>query len=355
MKFGDDGGIAWLAGVRSGGDARLAAMDVLKCVGEYRRAERQIRYLQAWQTRLLAKLRTLTSEEEAVTEIAAALQTPRAAAKAKIDSAVGVVERLPYTLASLREGEIDLDRATAIEKGTKACDRTVSGLVEDKILDKATHRTATQVRRSVRDAVRKLDPDHCPPRRVREPAGMSVAVVNEAGGMADLVAHMPSRAAKEVFSKIDDVASRMGAGDVGMRRVAAMVQLVMDRTDHSLTASSAAVETATSPQRADTELAGGPAASDLAPGVSSTGSVGRHDRDEVAAVSTKDGRAGRRRIVKARGNRVGHSRQILYSGQRGVIRGVVVRQLGRVTVMPNRVPPGKSPAADGVIYHRSTA
>ncbi|HET9944352.1 MAG TPA: DUF222 domain-containing protein, partial [Actinomycetes bacterium] len=96
--------------------------------------------------------------EEARHEVGAALRLAPVTASDRTRVAVELRDRLPATLTLLCRGEIGWRQAANVADGVRDLPDDVALAVEARVLDRMPHQTAAETRRSVADAVVRIDP-----------------------------------------------------------------------------------------------------------------------------------------------------------------------------------------------------
>ncbi|HEY9476095.1 MAG TPA: DUF222 domain-containing protein [Mycobacteriales bacterium] len=164
-------------------------------------------------------------------EIALELCVGRQAAENRVAQAVEMTTRTPAVLHALESGTVDLYRARIITDATYRLDDATAARVAAHVVDRAAGRDASQVRRIVRRAVLRLDPDGAQRRHERARAGRAVVLTPQEDGMAELVALLPAEQATAVYRRVDALArgSRLPGDERGAdaRRADAFVALLL--------------------------------------------------------------------------------------------------------------------------------
>jgi hypothetical protein len=144
--------------------------------------------------------------EFAADEIAARLRVSRRSAEIKLGLALDLADRLPGTLAALRTGRIDVGKARAIAELTVNLAPEAARAVEARVLARASERTCPELRRSLLQAVAKVDPAAHDKRHRRARAERFLRVDPCADGVAELTGRMPAEDAATVFGAVDTLA-----------------------------------------------------------------------------------------------------------------------------------------------------
>ncbi|HEX5495532.1 MAG TPA: DUF222 domain-containing protein [Mycobacteriales bacterium] len=168
-------------------------------------------------------------------EIALELSITRRAAENRVAQAVELTTRVPAVLTALRTGTLDLYRARIITEATYRLDDTTAGRVADHVVDRVEGCNASQIRRIVRRAVLRLDPDGSQHRHERARTDRSVVLTPVDDGMAELVALLPAEQATAVYQRVNTLAraSRIPGDERGVdaRRADVFVGLLLGRRD----------------------------------------------------------------------------------------------------------------------------
>jgi hypothetical protein len=109
----------------------------------------------------------------------------------------------------LAAGDIDSRRARAIQEVTASCTDTVTTAVEDKVLATAATRTATQVRRTTRDAVNSIDPAGYTARHHHRMTHRAVTIYDTDDAMTTVALNTASTTAHAIYTKVDLLASQV--------------------------------------------------------------------------------------------------------------------------------------------------
>jgi len=199
--------------------------------------ERVIAHAQAQQFKAIVELAELRRQPNGqfsdyiADEIALALSISGVAASHRLDLALDLTERLPATLAALENGEIDLLRARAISDATRPLSAEHAAEVEARVLDKATDQNAPQLRRAVKRAVLRVDPEGGQARYQQRRQDRRVIVTPADDGMAELWAYLPAPAANAIYNTVNSCARRAHTpGDertADQRRADALVDLLL--------------------------------------------------------------------------------------------------------------------------------
>ena len=149
-------------------------------------------------------------------EVALALTLTQGGAEYWMDLAVSLSRRLPATLAALREGTIDLNRAKLIDQFTGSLDIDHARAVERRILVRAPHQTSGQLRASLQRAVLAVDPAAAERRRQQAEARAWVALFGDHDGTASLSGRfLPAAQAAAAWARISAMAKAMESAGAG--------------------------------------------------------------------------------------------------------------------------------------------
>ena len=216
--------------VAPGGDAvaAMAAVDLGRLshpgrVDALVAIERQIAWLQARQTRLLALMATdPRAAADAVDpggknwvreDVACALRLPAGSAAAVLAEAEQLHQRLPDTLASLESGHITHRHAAVIAEATSHLDHAAATRVQARVLARAARQTVPQLRASVRRAVLATDPRTTDQRHADALTERRVVLTPSTDGMAELWALLPADGAQALLTAVQALAGRTDPAD----------------------------------------------------------------------------------------------------------------------------------------------
>ena len=143
--------------------------------------------------------------------------------------------RTPAVLHALEAGRLDLYRASAITDATYGLDDPTAAQVATEVVDRVERRNASEIRRLVRRAVLRVDPESAERRRQRARADRKVVLTPLDDGMAELTAFLPADQATAVYRKVDALArgARVPGDQRGAdaRRADVFVNLLLGRRD----------------------------------------------------------------------------------------------------------------------------
>jgi Domain of unknown function (DUF222) len=242
--YGPDGLLATVLAQVSGGPCG----ERVERIGSW---ERVIAWVQAEQIREIAGLARAAEADPAFgddpeqvyasvcAEVGLMARVASRTARARVDDAVTLAERLPATLAALSSGRISLPSARAVVEETLALDESLLAEAERRILARAAGRTTGQIRADARRVVARLDAEAVRRRAERARRERSVRLIPEPDGMATLAAYLPAHEAVAAYDVLDGYARRAGGpGDdrpMDARRADALVDLVLDQLHASAT------------------------------------------------------------------------------------------------------------------------
>lgn len=144
--------------------------------------------------------------EQTAAEVAPACRWSRVTAEHRVHLAVSLDERLPATLASLREGSIDLSRARAVAEAVEGMTEDTAATVEAKVLTRAAQQTPAQLRACLRRAVLAVDPAGGERRHQLAVGSRRVVLRDLPDGVAELVAPMRADHAEAIYARLSDIA-----------------------------------------------------------------------------------------------------------------------------------------------------
>jgi hypothetical protein len=237
-EYGPDGLLATVLAQVSGGPCG----ERVERIGGW---ERVIAWAQAEQIRQIAGLARAAETEPAFgddpeqvyasvcAEVGLMARVASRTARARVDDAVTLAERLPATLAALSSGRISLPSARAVVEETMVLDESLLAEAERRILARAAGRTTGQIRADARRVVARLDAEAVRRRAEQARRERSVRLIPEPDGMATLAAYLPAHEAVAAYGVLDGYARRAGGpGDdrpMDARRADALVDLLLDQ------------------------------------------------------------------------------------------------------------------------------
>ncbi|MDT7619152.1 MAG: hypothetical protein QOF99_53 [Pseudonocardiales bacterium] len=241
-EFGPDGLLATVLAQVSGGPCG----ERVERIGSW---ERVIAWVQAEQIREIAGLARAAEADPAFgddpeqvyasvcAEVGLMARVASRTARARVDDAVTLAERLPATLAALSSGRISLPSARAVVEETMVLDESLLAEAERRILARAAGRTTGQIRADSRRVVARLDAEAVRRRAEQARRERSVRLIPEPDGMATLAAYLPAHEAVAAYGVLDGYARRAGGpGDdrpMDARRADALVDLLLDQLGSS--------------------------------------------------------------------------------------------------------------------------
>ncbi len=161
-------------------------------------------------------------------EIGMALGLGTGGADRLVATAVELSERLPATLAAVREGSVSWQKAGALAEHTRVLDQATATALEARVLPRAAARTPALHAAAVRRAADRLDPAGLDERRRRAEATVALVRTHLGDGMGELFATLPSKDLDTIYLGADTYARRCKAtGDtrsLERLRVAALLQ-----------------------------------------------------------------------------------------------------------------------------------
>ncbi|MDT7555558.1 MAG: hypothetical protein QOI68_28 [Pseudonocardiales bacterium] len=274
--YGPDGLLATVLAQVSGGPCG----ERVERIGSW---ERVIAWVQAEQIREIAGLARAAEADPAFgddpeqvyasvcAEVGLMARVASRTARARVDDAVTLAERLPATLAALSSGRISLPSARAVVEETMVLDESLLAEAERRILARAAGRTTGQIRADARRVVARLDAEAVRRRAEQARRERSVRLIPEPDGMATLAAYLPAHEAVAAYGVLDGYARRAGGpGDdrpMDARRADALVDLLLDQLGSSgPVGSGGSVGSGESPGFGEPVVSGGPVGSGESPG-----------------------------------------------------------------------------------------
>jgi hypothetical protein len=173
---------------------------------------------------------------ESVThEVACALHVSAGVARARIELALTLAERLPATRAAFARGDIDWVRAVVIAEATGPLPVQAARAVEEQVLPRAPEQTPGQLRRALQRAVIAADPNAAEARLEAAKTERKVVQCEQPDGMAGLWALLPADGARTVMVGLTALAHAAKTdGDtrtVDQRRADALVDVFANILD----------------------------------------------------------------------------------------------------------------------------
>lgn len=175
--------------------------------------ERQIAWLTSLQHRLVAQLRPslvgVSSDDDWVQEeLGAALRLAPTKAGHRLRVARDLTSRLPATLAALGAGDLSPTQAGDIATARTHLDAGHAGMVEQRVLPKATEQSAGQTRRALKRAVLAVDPAGTVEREALAVHERRVLLIAGDDGMAEVKAYLPAVGARVLMTAIRGLADK---------------------------------------------------------------------------------------------------------------------------------------------------
>ncbi|PRX49321.1 uncharacterized protein DUF222 [Prauserella shujinwangii] len=184
--------------------------------GLLRRAEEfaaQVARYQALLLETLAEYRRLRGRARDVPqEVALVLAVTERAAARQLDLADALVTRLPRTLAALRRGEIDADKASKVHEPTACLTDEQAREVDARMAARLVGKNPPNLRAAVQRQVHRVDPEGAAVRARRRRAERRVELVHGEDGMATLVADLPVEVASSIYARLDRAARKLRVG-----------------------------------------------------------------------------------------------------------------------------------------------
>src|SRR5919197_602802 len=128
--------------------------------------------------------RTNVDDEFAHLEVATLLHISDRAAQHRMRFALTLIERLPQTLAALKQGWIEEFKAQLISDAVEVLSDEHALAVEARVLDKAAQQTPAQLRYALAKAVIAVDPEGAEQRRQEKLAQRRLATPPNADSRA---------------------------------------------------------------------------------------------------------------------------------------------------------------------------
>jgi uncharacterized protein DUF222 len=210
--------------------------DVLAALAEN---ARRIAELEAERVRLLAEFARLRPgrkgrefSEFAADEVAVTLRWTRNRAWGKLRDAVAMTRDVPEVLGALEEGAVDEFTASVLTESVATLESEQAHAVTAYTLERAGTRNISELRRVIRRAVLKVDPDGAAKRRAVAREDRRVEFTPQPDGMATLWALLPEREAVAIHQRLDAFARQRTPGDertYDQRRADVFADLMLNR------------------------------------------------------------------------------------------------------------------------------
>jgi hypothetical protein len=224
------------------GSPELSVMTDDEVLSEVLDCRRQVSAIQARDVRALARFAQLRSDpaghlvdEFAADELAPLLRISRGAARAQLDLAIELTQRLPDTVRALERGELDLYKARIVATHTHPLTETQAAAVERLVLPRVSTQTPGQLQAALRRAVLQVDPNGAEARRTARVQERAVQLRPGEDSTAELRAtHLDAADAVAAYQQLDAFARAMGTGDgrtMDQRRADAMIDLILGRAE----------------------------------------------------------------------------------------------------------------------------
>jgi hypothetical protein len=149
----------------------------------------------------------------------------------RLHHAIELTTRLPRLLDALGSGLVDQRRAGILVDAVEDLPDDVAHTITDHVLAHAEGRNPTQLRRLVRRAVLRHDPDGGVRRHKTAREKRCVEFHPRPDGMADLYAHLPAHEATVIYQRVDAFARHATSGDgrtLEQRRADAFVDVMLN-------------------------------------------------------------------------------------------------------------------------------
>jgi hypothetical protein len=241
----DDGGAHLDRAVRSNREAARAAAEQAEALAAFARCrpsslDRPETEIGAAAARSrAARPAALTAVSEwAVDEVAVALQLTAQAASALLVDSVLLVDRLPATMAALREGRISWLHARVMTDVVARLSDELRPVAEERLLARVAGRTSSQLRVAARRVVQRLDATALLERAAQAIRERRVTVYPGDDGMATLSAVLPAPVARALLDALHQYAEAAAVdGDertTAQRMVDCLVDLVLRPGEHGM-------------------------------------------------------------------------------------------------------------------------
>jgi hypothetical protein len=113
---------------------------------------------------------------------------------------------LPATLACMRTGEINLNKAKALAELTETLDDDTRKQVEEKVLEKAGKRSTRWLRETARREILRVDPEAAERRRQQRKKERRMEKYPSDDGMSWLSFYLPAEKAEAIYRRVNAIA-----------------------------------------------------------------------------------------------------------------------------------------------------
>jgi hypothetical protein len=139
-------------------------------------------------------------------EIAMELTWTRRHTQNQVALAHQLTQNLPKTLARMRAGEINRDKASALAELTETLDCDARRQVEEKVLAKAGNRSTRWLRETARREILKVDPTAAECRRAERKRERRMEKYPSDDGMSWLSFYLPAEKAEAIYRRVNAIA-----------------------------------------------------------------------------------------------------------------------------------------------------
>jgi hypothetical protein len=139
-------------------------------------------------------------------EIAMELTWTRRHTERQVGLAHQLTQGLPETLARMRAGEINRDKASALAELTETLDDDARRKVEEKVVAKAGKRSTRWLRDTARREILRVDPEAAERRRAQRKKERRMEKYPSDDGMSWLSFYLPAEKAEAIYRRVNAIA-----------------------------------------------------------------------------------------------------------------------------------------------------
>lgn len=190
------------------GATELATLNATQALDAVLDIEKQQAWLEAQKQQLLSQLssRDPSAKQWCVEEVGAALRLSSSQARTKLAHAEQLTNRLPATLAALKEGQLTPAQVNVIARYSFELPDELLPKYESRVLAHAEEQSVSNLARTAQRAVLALSPLSAEQKRQQAMADRHVRIAPSEHGMSWLTALLPAADAKAVYARLDGAA-----------------------------------------------------------------------------------------------------------------------------------------------------
>ncbi|WP_084628755.1 HNH endonuclease signature motif containing protein [Amycolatopsis nigrescens] len=201
----------WLSSMNA---ASIEQLDVSQAVGVVISARRAICRMQAVQARAIAQVsRARGGARWVADELAPELRLSRETTATRVGLAKALVTRMPFLLAAMTEGELDIEKARQAFDGVAVLSDELARQADEILAGRIGEKNPSNWRKTVTRVVASLDPEGQQARAEARRKQRRVELCHEPDAMASLWAYLPVEIATAVYARIDMLARKLRGGD----------------------------------------------------------------------------------------------------------------------------------------------